>query len=408
MIRDRAQELRDVERMFTDVPKHFESIKENVAMTNELTNAKLTETVEVEGDTVAKAFEDLAKFVRDAVYWEGTMDLEAYKKKAHMNDLAYNVATESLWSIKGVHSGYIFAYDIVNENLVQMEEHNSKDFIIYEQFNEGDLLVSNTGTLFKVTGKWTSKVESVHEIEYWLYVLNATDTSKEGKVCRLSGQEIKDRGYMIYEVPYDEEVNKMMNSYAVLNEIKNWALVRNLQTAQPQSQVLKLVEEAGEIVTALENGDISEILDGVGDVIVVLTVMSTQVESGKDMYEAIETELGASEFFTSENRNLDVGTASTLLLRLLGEFSSAVARGQYEKYADITSSIVSSLYSILQSVVEPYYFEIADEEEREEFYEPYGLLDLSILSIAIRLAYNEIKHRKGKMVDGVFVKEADL
>lgn len=412
MTRDRAQELRDVERMFVDVPKHFESIKENVAMTNDMTNDmtidNLTETVEVEHDTVAKAFEDLAEFIRDAVYWQGTMDLEEFKKRATMYDLAYNTATDSLWVITGVHSGYIFAYDNNNEVYTQLEESASKDFIIYEQFKVGDLLETNLGTLYKITNKRVTGVKSVHDIEYLLHVLNDREPNEEGKTIRLSGKYIKDNGYKLYEVPSDEDVNSKFSSYEVLNEVKNWALVRNLQTAQPQSQMLKLVEEAGEIITAMQDGDIAEILDGVGDVIVVLTVMSTQVESGDDMYEAIEVELGSSDLFLSENRNFDTGTASTALMRLLGELSSAVARGQHEKYADITSSIVSTLYSILQSVVEPYFFEIADEEEREDFYAPYGLLDISILSIAIRLAYNEIKHRKGKMVDGVFVKEADL
>lgn len=412
MTRDRAQELRDVERMFVDVPKHFESIKENVAMTNDMTNDmttdNLTETVEVEHDTVAKAFEDLAEFIRDAVYWQGTMDLEEFKKRAIMEDLAYNTVTDSLWVIRGVHDGHIFAYDIKDDFLSQLDESASKDFIIYEQFKEGDLLVNSLGNIYVVEAKWIRDIETVHDIVYSLKLLNDMGSRDKGCNIELSGHRIEASGMKLYEVPSDEDVNSKFSSYEVLNEVKNWALVRNLQTAQPQSQMLKLVEEAGEIITAMQDGDIAEILDGVGDVIVVLTVMSTQVESGDDMYEAIEVELASSDLFLSENRNFDTGTASTALMRLLGEFSSAVARGQHEKYADITSRIVSTLYSILQSVVEPYYFEIADEEEREDFYAPYGLLDISILSIAIRLAYNEIKHRKGKMVDGVFVKEADL
>ena len=30
------------------------------------------------------------------------------------------------------------------------------------------------------------------------------------------------------------------------------------------------------------------------------------------------------------------------------------------------------------------------------------------LTECLQVAYNDIKHRKGKMIDGVFVKEADL
>lgn len=93
-------------------------------------------------------------------------------------------------------------------------------------------------------------------------------------------------------------------------KIQQWAVARNLHDADPHKQMLKLMEEVGEIAAALARGDMDGVQDGIGDVQVVLTILSMQVGT------SIETCVG--------------------------------------------------------------------------------------------LAYNEIKDRKGRMINGVFVKEADL
>lgn len=93
-------------------------------------------------------------------------------------------------------------------------------------------------------------------------------------------------------------------------KIRTWAIYRGLDEADPNKQMLKLMEEVGEIAAALARGDMDEVQDGIGDAQVVLTILSMQIGT------SIET--------------------------------------------------------------------------------------------CVSLAYDEIKDRKGKMVDGVFVKEADL
>lgn len=92
--------------------------------------------------------------------------------------------------------------------------------------------------------------------------------------------------------------------------IRQWAIDRNLHTADPNKQVLKLGEEFGELFEGLAKGDADLTKDALGDMFVVMTILSQQ--------------LG----FTIEE--------------------------------------------------------------------------------CIDLAYNEIKDRKGRMIDGVFVKESDL
>ena len=93
-------------------------------------------------------------------------------------------------------------------------------------------------------------------------------------------------------------------------QIEQWAIDRGLQNGDPKYQVLKLIEEVGELASGMNKSDHPLVLDSIGDIFVVLVVLSTQLE------------------------------------------------------IDITD--------------------------------------------CINYAYEEIKHRKGKMVNGVFVKEADM
>ncbi|WP_411844435.1 MazG-like family protein [Salinicoccus sp. HZC-1] len=92
--------------------------------------------------------------------------------------------------------------------------------------------------------------------------------------------------------------------------IKQWAVDRNLHTADPNKQMLKLVEEFGELGEAMAKGNENLFRDALGDMYVVMTILAMQ-------------------------KDIDIEDC-------------------------------------------------------------------------INLAYNEIKDRKGKMIDGVFVKESDL
>nr|WP_144399762.1 MazG-like family protein [Bacillus sp. OxB-1] len=47
--------------------------------------------------------------------------------------------------------------------------------------------------------------------------------------------------------------------------------------ATPNNQMLKLMEEIGEIAAALARGNIDEAKDGIGDAHVVLTILSMQL-----------------------------------------------------------------------------------------------------------------------------------
>lgn len=59
--------------------------------------------------------------------------------------------------------------------------------------------------------------------------------------------------------------------------IEQWAKDRNLiEGATPQAQMLKLTEEVGELAGAIAKGKRLEVLDGIGDAVVVLTILAAQ------------------------------------------------------------------------------------------------------------------------------------
>ncbi|HFI0682456.1 TPA: helix-turn-helix domain-containing protein [Streptococcus suis] len=55
--------------------------------------------------------------------------------------------------------------------------------------------------------------------------------------------------------------------------IRNWVHARNIHTAHPKDQFLKVVEEVGEIGAGLARGDRDLIMDAVGDTYVTLVAL---------------------------------------------------------------------------------------------------------------------------------------
>ena len=67
----------------------------------------------------------------------------------------------------------------------------------------------------------------------------------------------------------------MMND--LLMKTKAWAKVRNLDTADPNKQMLKLIEEVGELAEGLAKDNVELIIDAIGDVQVVLVILAEQL-----------------------------------------------------------------------------------------------------------------------------------
>lgn len=79
--------------------------------------------------------------------------------------------------------------------------------------------------------------------------------------------------------------------------IRNWVHARNIHTAHPKDQFLKVVEEVGEIGAGLARGDKELIMDAVGDTYVTLVAlcetMEISIEECIDVaYDAIKDRTG--------------------------------------------------------------------------------------------------------------------
>ncbi|SET84990.1 NTP pyrophosphatase, house-cleaning of non-canonical NTPs [Oceanobacillus limi] len=70
----------------------------------------------------------------------------------------------------------------------------------------------------------------------------------------------------------------MNNISKLTDRIEVWAIDRGLDEAQPEKQMLKLVEEVGELSQGLAKGITAQVIDSIGDVYVVLTILSMQMD----------------------------------------------------------------------------------------------------------------------------------
>lgn len=152
-------------------------------------------------------------------------------------------------------------------------------------------------------------------------------------------------------------------------KIKEWAVIRDINNKGTiKGQAIKTIEEMSELIKGICKNDIDLIKDSIGDVYVTL-VIGCMLNDNR----ICENYMNDGGRFRDRER----------MLRMLAD------------------EIVN-----ISSCDEPY----------EYFYvvKVVKLLELiaveydTTLEECVNLAYDEISSRKGKMVDGVFVKEEDL
>lgn len=59
--------------------------------------------------------------------------------------------------------------------------------------------------------------------------------------------------------------------------IREWAKERHLEKADPKVQLIKLVEEVGELADGLLKENEEKVIDSIGDAYVVLTILAMQL-----------------------------------------------------------------------------------------------------------------------------------
>ena len=71
----------------------------------------------------------------------------------------------------------------------------------------------------------------------------------------------------------------MSNMTNLIIAIENWSKQRGLDKADPTKQMLKLIEEVGELASGLARNNRDVITDSIGDAFVVLTILSQQLDT---------------------------------------------------------------------------------------------------------------------------------
>ncbi|MGX7701070.1 MazG-like family protein [Enterococcus mundtii] len=71
----------------------------------------------------------------------------------------------------------------------------------------------------------------------------------------------------------------------LITKVEEWAKEKGLEKADSSKQMLKTVEEVGEVAAALARKDESALRDGIGDVVVTLIILAMQ--NDMDLYECL-------------------------------------------------------------------------------------------------------------------------
>ncbi len=154
------------------------------------------------------------------------------------------------------------------------------------------------------------------------------------------------------------------------NKVEQWFIDRNLDKAEPSKQFLKLMEETGELFEGIAKGDEALIQDAIGDIQVVLIGLEMQLENQEEQKALSDLEGYLLAFVNA-----------------LGMYAGYLANSDNEK-AGLGFILARGLTPILIDKIAQS-FNTTPEE-------------------CLEIAYNEIKDRKGKLINGVFVKEEDL
>lgn len=165
----------------------------------------------------------------------------------------------------------------------------------------------------------------------------------------------------------------------LIKNVELWSIDRSLNTACPLKQYDKLIEEYGELVKGLNKNNKQLIMDSIGDMFIVMTIMMQQINGNIKLAEEI------SKFYEGESTTVNYIKHLSNLGGMLTKLLNDNAENTY-LFTNIQTEI-SNLLSLLHKTVTEY--------KTSLFY-------------CVKLAYDEIKNRKGKIIDGKFIKEDDL
>lgn len=175
----------------------------------------------------------------------------------------------------------------------------------------------------------------------------------------------------------------MADLQQLIKNIEQWAEDRNLiEGSTPQKQMLKLIEEYGELTSGVIKNNAEKIKDSIGDCLVVLSVLNSQFKKHGEVFkfdkyltEILSLELDSNHGLNKEEVIIDG-------LRSLHGITKLEHR-----FGRKPDDFLFSFIIVLRFIADVTCLRLED---------------------CVQAAWDEIKDRKGRMIDGVFVKEGDL
>lgn len=165
----------------------------------------------------------------------------------------------------------------------------------------------------------------------------------------------------------------------LIKNIENWAEARNLiEGSTPKKQFIKLMEEFGELCSGVSKNKIDVVKDSIGDCFVVMVILARQFNQN-DLLDDM------GYIYAHPNFNGD-GKLERSLIDTADSFFSFFFESENR---ELFKAKISFGFCILGLKKAADYFELDFDE-------------------CVKAAWDEIKDRKGRMIDGVFVKEGDL
>ena len=167
----------------------------------------------------------------------------------------------------------------------------------------------------------------------------------------------------------------------LIKNIEQWAEDRNLiEGSTPQKQFIKLMEEFGELCSGVAKNKPDVIKDSIGDCFVVMVILAKQ----NHIDSVLETISNLDSFQPVFKLDVEEVIAETVVS--LGMLASELM-GQNLEMPTKVDAIFGWPYLSLKLISRKYNLMLTD---------------------CVQAAWDEIKDRKGRMIDGVFVKEGDL
>lgn len=182
-----------------------------------------------------------------------------------------------------------------------------------------------------------------------------------------------------------ENVKELTN---LINLIEQWGVKLNLDvSSEPLKQNLKLFEEVGELATSIQKNSTLDIMDAIGDTVVISTIIGLQLRKFAVKEDYSKLCLLDEKSYLTDNLGFSKKDVSFLFYRLIQKLQVFVnycvdAYGQTEHGIFLFKHYTVVLNELLQ------------------LSQALGL----DLNECVKMAYCTIYFRTGEIVNGVFVK----